>query len=1022
MVTGIHKFRGAIQLASFLLALLLIFYGFSIAAFAETKSAENEAGTENLKSFSDIEVNSQLYPFVQYLTKMDIIKGFPDGAFRPSESVTRAHMAVVVAKAKGLSPVATSVPTFKDVPGSHWAHGVIEATVKASLFKGYPDGTFSPDQVISRAEAITILLQLSGGKLSDKAIAVSDVASEHWAYWYVVTAVDSGLVRLTSDNLFQPGAKFRRGDLARGVSMMLVTGPALRNADLIGNLTVKKGKVKITSKEGISREITGKTKVTVGTRILTLNNSKAEITFDDGSGILLEADTEIVIINNKGINYIRRDGLPGISIDKLDLNLDKGKIIVYLASHFVIADQTKPAEKTAVNNMPLKNSIAVASERLPVDIGLMDGFVSAQSKTLPWWSEPKAERVRVKVDMPWGVAGFRGTIGIVDSNQQSVTLVTGNGELTAGGDTQPINAGQSTNVDPNTGTPIPSGPMTQSQQQNVMEITDWVIERSEEIQNNLPVSQPPLIQTPSNITDETLEPEQDNQQQPIQQPTMNVVNIITQAIQQALGTSFTSNPTTSTDSGPSSPTDNQPPTVTNTDPVSGATNVPADKTIILTFSESIQSSTNYSSITVKDYYNQTMVIDKVINNSILTISTLSSFNGGMTYTVNIPAGAVRDLAGNQLLNNFTFTFTVAPDSTPLSITATIPEDNQTLEPINEIKISFNDSIQEGANFYNITLRDDANNLLDFEAIVSENEYELILSTDENLSHGITYTVHIPSDAVIDLTGRPLLDDYCFSFNIVPPLSVTATNPENNQFHTSVDTAITITFNKPIRAGSNFNDGIFLMQLNSLDSVSVTRSIYGNTLTITPEEPLVENNGYNVIIDSEAVEDMEGVPWTNSLDYNFFTFNNSNDALMILVWNDNPADLDVHLYGYNEYTNEQIFHVYYSNMTSDYAMLDIDITSGYGPEAIRIPEYSVNVIYRFVVHDYSNRNNFESTGLSNSGARVQVYLSGENELITYYVPQNTPGVYWYVFYINGLTGEITEVNTVIDEWPIYQMPM
>ena len=99
------------------------------------------------------------------------------------------------------------------------------------------------------------------------------------------------------------------------------------------------------------------------------------------------------------------------------------------------------------------------------------------------------------------------------------------------------------------------------------------------------------------------------------------------------------------------------PTISSTDPVNGATNVPLNKVIIVTLSENIQTGSSYGDITLKDSGDNIIAITKSINNNLLTITPNDNLTRNTRYTVNIPAGAVMDMAGNIFANNYSFSFT-----------------------------------------------------------------------------------------------------------------------------------------------------------------------------------------------------------------------------------------------------------------------------------------------------------------------------------------------------------------------------
>lgn len=131
---------------------------------------------------------------------------------------------------------------------------------------------------------------------------------------------------------------------------------------------------------------------------------------------------------------------------------------------------------------------------------------------------------------------------------------------------------------------------------------------------------------------------------------------------------------------------------------------------------------------------------------------------------------------------------------------------------------------------------------------------------------------------------------------------------------------------------------------------------------------------------------------------------------ILTWGENPADIDSHLTG--PLSNGSRFHVYYRRMnavdeSNTVANLDRDDVTSYGPETVTLLQQRDGV-YRYTVHDYSNRYATDSKALSLSGAKVTVYVDGVYKN-TFNVPTNVGGTIWSVFELNGT--EITPINTM-----------
>ena len=132
--------------------------------------------------------------------------------------------------------------------------------------------------------------------------------------------------------------------------------------------------------------------------------------------------------------------------------------------------------------------------------------------------------------------------------------------------------------------------------------------------------------------------------------------------------------------------------------------------------------------------------------------------------------------------------------------------------------------------------------------------------------------------------------------------------------------------------------------------------------------------------------------------------NEGEVRIILNWGETPSDLDSHLTGPLEGTDR--FHVYFDNKApaGSNANLDVDDTNSFGPETITITE-SREGVYRYSVHNYSDKGATTSSTLAASGCHVRV-INDEQEIEEFYVP-NEAGTLWTVFEIDG--DEIKTVN-------------
>jgi hypothetical protein len=141
--------------------------------------------------------------------------------------------------------------------------------------------------------------------------------------------------------------------------------------------------------------------------------------------------------------------------------------------------------------------------------------------------------------------------------------------------------------------------------------------------------------------------------------------------------------------------------------------------------------------------------------------------------------------------------------------------------------------------------------------------------------------------------------------------------------------------------------------------------------------------------------------------------NQGEIRIVLDWGPEPSDLDSHLTG--PAADDGRFHVYYANRqpAGANAFLDLDDVSSFGPETITITNRRPG-LYRYSVHDFTNRNSSFSSALAQSGARVRVFVGddqgGSEQIATLNVP-GQPGTLWTVFEVEvDQTGNLS-FNTV-----------
>ena len=112
------------------------------------------------KYFPDVHDDASYADAVNLLYALDVITGYPDGTFRPDGLLTRAEFAVMVSRLLRFEEYQSRASaSFRDVRTSHWAYPYVETAVKAGLVNGFGDGTFKPDDSLTYEQAIAVLVR-----------------------------------------------------------------------------------------------------------------------------------------------------------------------------------------------------------------------------------------------------------------------------------------------------------------------------------------------------------------------------------------------------------------------------------------------------------------------------------------------------------------------------------------------------------------------------------------------------------------------------------------------------------------------------------------------------------------------------------------------------------------------------------------------------------------------------------------------------------------------------------------------
>jgi len=172
-----------------------------------------------LPSFLDVDPTFFAKDEIEWMAALGIVGGYKDKTFKPLKGITRAELAAILMRLKG-EVKEVSADVFKDVKKNFWAAKYIKKAVEEGVFKGYPDGSFKPNKVLTRAEGIATIVRFAKIRIP---VSISEgpfptVPGRHWAAKEISAAKEAGLLKYLKDEPLYPDAPFTRAEAVKILS------------------------------------------------------------------------------------------------------------------------------------------------------------------------------------------------------------------------------------------------------------------------------------------------------------------------------------------------------------------------------------------------------------------------------------------------------------------------------------------------------------------------------------------------------------------------------------------------------------------------------------------------------------------------------------------------------------------------------------------------------------------------------------------------------------------------------------
>lgn len=177
---------------------------------------------EEKQLFSDVGKTHPNYDAIKYLEDNGIIGGYPDGTFKPGNTVNRVEALKMLMTAFDLKAGPSERLPFKDTEDSAWYAATVATALDQSIVKGYDDNTFRPSATVNKAEYLKMLFLTSGIQPSDNLTAnpYDDVPKDAWYAGYAYLTNKKNLLEVPNNRL-SAGSGMTRGDVAETIYRLM---------------------------------------------------------------------------------------------------------------------------------------------------------------------------------------------------------------------------------------------------------------------------------------------------------------------------------------------------------------------------------------------------------------------------------------------------------------------------------------------------------------------------------------------------------------------------------------------------------------------------------------------------------------------------------------------------------------------------------------------------------------------------------------------------------------------------------
>ncbi|WP_161568208.1 S-layer homology domain-containing protein [Anaerobacillus alkaliphilus] len=317
--------------------------------------------------FKDVSSNHYAKEAISHLVAKGIVKGFPDGTFRPQQELLREHAAALLVRSLELQSSTTSEQYFKDVPKTSSYFGAVSALKDAGIFLGDHNGNFNPKTSLTREEMATILVRAFNLKaqagVEIKLTDLDKVSASHKEN--VKILYQNGITIGYGDGSFRPKTAVNRADFAVFITRSLSLDAQGKTVEAINESSVTIEGMTYTLSSNLQDLFTSNKESLIGSKInfQTSNNEITGITY-------LELATASKVFDGKGFSLTGNVKVSASNVTVKNLTVTGNLEVSEKASGTITFDQVEvkgataltstaglvSAANTTANNVTFKNS------------------------------------------------------------------------------------------------------------------------------------------------------------------------------------------------------------------------------------------------------------------------------------------------------------------------------------------------------------------------------------------------------------------------------------------------------------------------------------------------------------------------------------------------------------------------------------------------------------------------------------------------------------------------------------------